>query len=290
MSTVRHHQPWLHDLQVATHGNTTALSAHGSFTTGAEGLYVDDRRVLSHLRVDAGGLALTPLAASSLGDRARFLGAVRDLGDLTPDPTVELQQAREVGPATLLDLVSLVSRSGSPVTTTLRIEVGGDGADLAEVKHGTANGPLLPSRSQAVAGGGLAASARLGWDDARHRTTVSFSPPPRLLEPGSEGMPGAATWDVDLQLGERFEATVTVSVQRVAPSSFDADSGSALVDWRAVTATSRDPRLARTLQAGVTDLAALLLCDPRHPTDVFAAAGTPWYLTLFGRDSIWAAR
>ena len=27
-----------------------------------------------------------------------------------------------------------------------------------------------------------------------------------------------------------------------------------------------------------------------HPDDTFLAAGVPWYLTLFGRDSIWAAR
>ncbi|WP_175442386.1 glycogen debranching N-terminal domain-containing protein [Humibacillus sp. DSM 29435] len=291
MSTVRHHQPWLHDLQIATHGNSTVLSAHGGFTGGAEGLYVDDRRVLSHLRVETGDLAITSLAASSLGHHARFLGAVRDLGEQAPDPTVELHQSLEVGPATLVDTVCLVSRSGSPVTTTLRLEIGGDGADLAEVKHGTANGPLLPmSRSQTAAEDPRPADAGLRWHDARHRTSVTLSPPPRLLETGNEGMPGAATWDVDLRLGERFEVTVTVSVERVAPSSFDADSGSALVDWRGVSATSRDPRLARTLEAGVTDLAALLLCDPQNPADVFAAAGTPWYLTLFGRDSIWAAR
>ncbi len=30
--------------------------------------------------------------------------------------------------------------------------------------------------------------------------------------------------------------------------------------------------------------------DPLAPDDVFAGAGTPWYLTLFGRDSLWAAR
>ncbi len=291
MSTVRHHQPWLHDLQIATHGNSTALSAHGGFTGGAEGLYVDDRRVLSHLRVETGDLPLTPLAASSLGHHARFLGAIRDLGEQAPDPTVELHQSREVGPATLVDKVSLVSRSGSPVTTTLRIEIGGDGAELSEVKHGTMNGPLLPvSRSQTAADDPRPADAGLRWHDARHRTSVTLTPPPRLLETGDKGMPAAATWDVDLLLGERFEVTVTVLVERVAPSSFDADSGGALVDWSTVTATSRDPRLARTLKAGITDLEALLLCDPRHPTDVFAAAGTPWYLTLFGRDSIWAAR
>ncbi len=30
--------------------------------------------------------------------------------------------------------------------------------------------------------------------------------------------------------------------------------------------------------------------DPVDPRDCFLAAGSPWFLTLFGRDSIWAAR
>jgi glycogen debranching enzyme len=51
-----------------------------------------------------------------------------------------------------------------------------------------------------------------------------------------------------------------------------------------------DHRLAPTVTAGLDDLRHLLLCDPQEPSSVFAAAGTPWYLTLFGRDSLWAAR
>ena len=38
------------------------------------------------------------------------------------------------------------------------------------------------------------------------------------------------------------------------------------------------------------DLDALLLSDPLAPDDHFAAAGAPWYLAMFGRDSLWTAR
>jgi glycogen debranching enzyme len=34
------------------------------------------------------------------------------------------------------------------------------------------------------------------------------------------------------------------------------------------------------------DLAALRLVDPDHPADLLVAAGAPWYMTLFGRDSL----
>ncbi len=54
--------------------------------------------------------------------------------------------------------------------------------------------------------------------------------------------------------------------------------------------TSQDTRLGATVQHSLLDLEHLLLTDPLDTDDVFAAAGSPWYLTLFGRDSLWAAR
>jgi len=41
---------------------------------------------------------------------------------------------------------------------------------------------------------------------------------------------------------------------------------------------------------GLADLEGLLLVDPLAPKDHFVGAGSPWYLTLFGRDSLWTAR
>ncbi|MGH3398724.1 MAG: amylo-alpha-1,6-glucosidase, partial [Streptosporangiaceae bacterium] len=46
----------------------------------------------------------------------------------------------------------------------------------------------------------------------------------------------------------------------------------------------------RLLRQALPDAAALLLATSRDPAEVFPGAGAPWYLTLFGRDSIWAAR
>ncbi|MFC7617217.1 amylo-alpha-1,6-glucosidase [Actinokineospora soli] len=49
----------------------------------------------------------------------------------------------------------------------------------------------------------------------------------------------------------------------------------------------RRPAGGAVVGRAVADLNALLLADG---DDVFAAAGAPWYLTLFGRDSLWTAR
>ena len=39
----------------------------------------------------------------------------------------------------------------------------------------------------------------------------------------------------------------------------------------------------------LADLASLRIFDPAAPTDVVVAAGAPWFMTLFGRDSMLTA-
>ena len=51
-----------------------------------------------------------------------------------------------------------------------------------------------------------------------------------------------------------------------------------------------NPALDRLVATGLDDLAPCCSPTPTTPADRFAAAGSPWFFTLFGRDSIWAAR
>ena len=47
--------------------------------------------------------------------------------------------------------------------------------------------------------------------------------------------------------------------------------------------------IERTLRRSYDDLGALRIEDPNHPDRVVVAAGAPWFMTLFGRDSLWAS-
>ena len=58
--------------------------------------------------------------------------------------------------------------------------------------------------------------------------------------------------------------------------------------WRASVPVveADDAALLEALEQTADDLGALRLVDPAHPDDLVIAAGAPWFMTLFGRDSL----
>lgn len=299
-------QPWVHDLSVTVNGNVTALSARsgdmGSLARGsarktaalagvsaAEGVYVDDRRVVSLLMVKLGTTSAELLSNVSSGARADFLLSARQLGDDSSDPTVHVCRGRRVGEQGIAESVEVTSRAQALVEIDLVLHVGGDGAPIGMVKSGIPSAPLLAAeRGSDVPGADPAAA--LSWHDQWHRTEVRFDPAPTSVVAGAAGEASAATFHLRISPGQTVSVVATIWAVRLRESGFDASSGAARVDWGGVSIRSADPRLEPTVRAGLDDLQHLLLTDPLDPTSIFAAAGTPWYLTLFGRDSLWAAR
>jgi len=284
-------QPWLHDLSVSVNGNVTALSAAsgdmGSVTSGrhtargAQGVYVDDRRAVSVLTVALGEEPPVPVTSASSGKHSDFFASARQLGNPGADPTVEVRRHRTVTVQGITEVIEVISRADLPVETELHIHLGGDGVPINSVKSGAPAGTLLASEP---------CLAGVSWHDEWHGTTVTFDPPPTSVVVGGPGEISVATFALVVAPGQSASVMATVEASRRRGSSLDADAGATLVDWSRVSVEAMDPRLAPTLAAGLDDLRHLLLTDPQEPTAIFAAAGTPWYLTLFGRDSLWTAR
>jgi glycogen debranching enzyme len=164
------------------------------------------------------------------------------------------------------------------------IHFGGDAAPISTVKSGMVTEALLTASRLGPPESGLF------WRDAWHRTDVTFDPAPTSLIAGAPGEASVASFRLVIAPGQTCSVVVTVFASRLKESNFDADSGAAGVDWSEVFVQSVDRRLEPILIAGLNDLQHLLLTDPQEPSSVYAAAGAPWYLTLFGRDSLWAAR
>jgi glycogen debranching enzyme len=90
------------------------------------------------------------------------------------------------------------------------------------------------------------------------------------------------TWSATLAPGGSFTVRLT----------FAADGTPALgpggpAPWGEVGVDAPDVRLPRLVRQSLADLGGLLMKDG---DDAFVAAGAPWFLTLFGRDSLWVAR
>ncbi len=275
--------PWLHDLEIAVHGNVTSVSEWGGgFGEPGTGLYVDDHRVVDRLSVRVRGQDAAPIAAASRGNSSLFWGAARHVGDGGPELTCEVQRDRRLVDGGMTEDIALTWRDEGTFSGTLAAVVGGDGASIAEVKGDAPNAPCPVSATDD--------GRALTWSTDRHDVRVELDHPAAraVVDPG--GGSGRLVVAVELTRGTTASLALTVRTTRRRASEFDADPGADGVDWAAARVCSHDERLDDLVETSIADLRELTLRDPREPGDVFVAAGTPWFLTLFGRDSIWAAR
>ncbi|MGL5864188.1 MAG: glycogen debranching N-terminal domain-containing protein, partial [Phycicoccus sp.] len=279
-------QPWLHELEVLVRAPVTCLALPDgdldACRPGGEGtgLFVDDRRVLHTLTLLVSGAPPVAIARRSVGATGEVLLVARHLGDEGHDPTVEVARRRRLVDGGMVEQVVVRNRTLVPVTATLEVRVSGDGTEMHDVKSGSV-GPGSPTTVPDLHETGV-----IRWSDDRHEVRVDV-PGART---GTEGDGATASWDLDVAGGGEAVAELRVVATRHADTEFDAEPGADAVDFSQVRVSAQDRRLDRTVETSVDDLRNLVLRDPSARDDVFAAAGTPWYLTLFGRDSLWAAR
>lgn len=256
-------EPYLHDLVCAVRAPAQALSGQDGQirTAGVQGLYVSDRRVLSLMVVTLDGTEPAPLRAWPAGDTARFEGTARGLGDPGTDPTVLVRRHRRVLADGMQEHIEVTSYARTPVRARLAVQVGCDLAEMGAVRTGETVEPLP---------GGPP------WSADSAEVEVRADPAAPDLE-----------WPVNLERGDTFRVVLTVAAHEAAPPVAAAARRPA---FAAPDVHAGDRRLAALVAQSVADLDALLVADAGDVDDVFLAAGVPWYLTLFGRDSIWAAR
>ncbi|GAA2271398.1 glycogen debranching N-terminal domain-containing protein [Glycomyces scopariae] len=272
-------QPFLHDAVIALHAPTQAWSRpDGAMTAPIDGLFHGDRRFARGLRIEVEGEAPEAIASHGRGARAVGFDAVlRGLDDGTPDPHLRLARERTVGDGVLDEAVTVASVVDRAVSGVLRLVVEPDFAPLQEVKSGHA----APAAWTAETEG---ASATVASGDASFALTADAGG--WLLEDGAVVL----EWPFAIGPGER--AVLHWSV-RVSDPGLVVRAATGPAAWAAAPAADLagvDARLARWARVALDDLDALRLAFPGHPEDSFLAAGAPWFFTLFGRDSIWAAR
>jgi glycogen debranching enzyme len=264
-------QPLLHDLVPTVAAPTSALAgADGQIRpSGVQGVFHADARVLSQalLRLDGREPEGIGHAAEGTGT-SRFVAVARWLGDRIADPTVRVDRYRHVAPGRVAERIEITSTATIGVATLVTLDLEVDLAPIEVVKSGSGGDPVPAATGP---------DGALVWTGDRITVTVTAD--------GAEtGELGRLAWKVDLAPRER---AVLRWELRVDDPGAVTHAPQGPREWSRPEVRAGDARLSRLVERSLDDLDALRLSDGGDP---FLAAGVPWFLTLFGRDSIWAAR
>jgi len=270
-------QPWVHDLVLVLSAPTQAWSAQDGQVrdSGVQGFLHADRRFVRECVVTVDGEEPSPLTHHDDGGDAHvFLAAARSLGDTGADPTVRVQRRREVEPGLVREQVAVVSTASAAFDCVLQVRVGADLAPLDSVKGGDRHPLVAP-----VDVGG----AEAVWVSDGFRGTLRAHGADWAVVDDAV----VVSWRLTVQPGESLSRELLFGLQ-------DADAvvtnPRRPASWQSLDVDSADRRLAPVLERALDDLRLLRLATTDAPDEEFLGAGAPWFLTLFGRDSLWAAR
>lgn len=246
---------------------------------GAQGFYLGDRRLLSTWNWSVDGRPFELLNVELTSPRRLVTVAVlRDGSEPTPDPRVLLVRSREQHGCGFADTLEITSFDDAARLVEVRLGVACDLASTADVKDGGHDGRLVDP----TGGPNGVRFAAEGYS-----ANVDATPLPAVEIVAGVG--ASLVWQVALEPRSTSSIVVDVTAGQPADGTFRpraSPHGAGFV----VAVESPDRRVDSFVDWAMAELDDLLLTDPDDPTDTFLAAGSPWYLTLFGRDSLWAAR
>ncbi|NGO07886.1 amylo-alpha-1,6-glucosidase [Streptomyces sp. HC44] len=275
-------QPFLHDAVVSVCAPSLVVShPDGQLDGGADGFYHGDTRALARLTVAVESSTLAPVSGRLGADQAGFRAVVRGLGEVTADPVVALHRRRTVSSGLLEEIFEVTNHGTRHVRFRLTVRVSTDLASMERVKSGQVLDDV-PAEAGAEAG-------TLAWSRGGFAVRLLSTPAPDELDAAA----GHLSYEIELAPGRSWSARLSATATHDHGDHFPA-APAHQVPWSTPVLRSADRRFDRWLAQSVADLERLRLTDPQSPQagrpDQFLAAGAPWYLTLFGRDAIWAAR
>src|SRR6266550_9065592 len=269
----------------------------GDIDGQTHGLFADDTRFLSLLRLTVNGEKPLLLSSGKVDYFSAAFYLRNPIAGGLPQDTVSITRERFVGDG-MQDLIVVQNQGMEPLSFELALEIATDFADILTVKeHDFALGN--PAKAQP-----LPSPVEAGYED-EHNQFV-------LRDQSGDGV--AATQVILSQRGEieerkvayklelapreswelRLDILASIDGDSVAPRTAERRFGEELTRVRESLAAwqLRVPQirtdwdeLGRTFQQSVADLASLRMRGTGR-TGRMPAAGMPWFMTVFGRDTI----
>ncbi|HEY7901482.1 MAG TPA: glycogen debranching N-terminal domain-containing protein [Caulobacteraceae bacterium] len=266
--------------------------AWGDIRGAADGLFVDDTRLVSRLGLLVGGKRPSRLSSSLSGDNAVFTvnGANRALppmgGEATPRGVIHIERKRCLWRGRLFERLRLTNFGLDEIMVPIVYEFEVDFRDMFEVRgltrprRGHRRAPQLTGRGVETAYEGL---------DGRQRTSVvAFSEPPGRLGPTR------AEFMLPMIPGRRVDLYLEAGAESEPPPEASRFNAALRGAKRAINkrcgvgarVTASDGAFDCWLQQSRTDVAVL---STELDSGPYPYAGIPWFSTPFGRDGILCA-
>jgi glycogen debranching enzyme len=261
----------------------------GEILSGApQGVFYLDTRIIAYWCMVLDGSEVEPLASFvRQPHHATFLGRGGPRGE-SLESTLLVQRERYVGGGMREDII-VRNVAGEPAAVTVEIMLDSDFADLFAVKEGRAR----PQGAREVRSAPGVVDIETTGLVARRGV--------RVRSEGAATATGRLIFHAVVPARDEWRATVevlpTIDGVEVAPrfpldQPIESSAPSVrMQEWleRTPVAWSADQGLTMTLTNSARDLGSLRIFDPTHPGEAAVAAGAPWFMALFGRDSLISA-
>jgi glycogen debranching enzyme len=257
--------------------------------TDNHGLFCDDTRFLSRWILTINGQRPMLLSTDDLAYfRVRFFLALAT-GTVYVDSHLSVQRQRSVGGGFHED-ITLVNHAHELADLEVRLEAAADFADLFEVKD------KLEKKGESYRGmenGRLVLGYQRGT--YRRQTVITSSEPAEVQRGGlvfHVRIPPQAQWSTCLDVAAISRQHHSDAAEEKSKHAHRAHEPSrelekSLRDWvaGAPKLNSTWAPLEHTYRRSLVDLAALRFRNPAVP-GALPAAGLPWFMAIFGRDSL----
>ncbi|GCE08188.1 glycogen debranching N-terminal domain-containing protein [Dictyobacter aurantiacus] len=251
--------------------------------TNTQGLFSTDTRFLSRWRLTINGVFPRGLATDDMQYHSMSFFLAPTTGTVYVDAALSVIRTRTIGHG-FHEQLRILSHSNRPVDLNVRIEVGADFADIFEIKDALQK---KGSYSHQIEEHRLI--LRYQRESFVREAWITCNQPCRITS-------DAISFEVHIEPHESWTAEIDVVVakagieEHTVPMEGDAraEMRRDLDDWLAVAPDLRCewPELDRIYRQSMVDLASLRFYLKSLPGQALPAAGLPWFMAVFGRDSL----